>query len=138
VTMALVGALLSLVFGWSASWGPAALLVLAILYGFATIADSGVLTAAMTESVAPRHLGSMLALRSILGFGAGAVSPLVFGLILDLTNPGKDTPENWGWAFALLGAGGLLATFFALLLPKDRGYDRVRADVTPSTGRPTL
>lgn len=119
VTMALAGALLSLVFGWSAAWGPPALLLFAAAYGFATIGDSGVLTTAMTESVAPRHLGSMLALRSILGFGAGAVSPLAFGLVLDLTNPGQDVPQRWGWAFALLGVGGLLATLFASLLPKD-------------------
>ncbi|WP_051469592.1 MFS transporter [Chelativorans sp. J32] len=118
VGMALAGAALSFVFGWGASWGPAVLLLLAALYGFATIADSGVLTAAMTESVAPRHLGSMLALRSILGFGAGAVAPLVFGLVLDLTNPGQGAPQNWGWAFAVLGVGGALATLFALLLPK--------------------
>ncbi|SLN47179.1 MFS transporter [Oceanibacterium hippocampi] len=128
VTMALAGAALSYVFGWSIGWGPAVVLVLAALYGFATIADSGVLSTAMTESVAPRHLGSMLALRSILGFGAGAVSPLVFGWILDLTNPGLDTPRNWGWAFAVLGIGGSLATLFAILLPRDRRRPRRAVD----------
>jgi MFS family permease len=135
VTTALAGALLSLVFGWSADWAPAAVLVLAALYGFFTIADSGVLSTAMTEAVAPRHLGSMLALRSILGFGAGALSPLVFGWVLDLTNQGQGAPETWGWAFAMLGVGGLLATLFALLLPKD---GRSQSDAERPTGRPIL
>ncbi|MGE0006019.1 MAG: MFS transporter [Parvibaculaceae bacterium] len=120
VSMAFAGALLSFVFGWSAGWGTAAVLVLAAFYGFATIADSGVLSTAMTESVPRRYLGSMLALRSILGFGAGAISPLLFGWILDLTNPDPGEPRNWGWAFAMLGLGGALATVFAVLLPQDR------------------
>lgn len=119
VTMALAGAV-SFTFDWSADWGATVLLVLAALYGFATIADSGVLSTAMTEAVATRHLGSMLALRSILGFGAGAFSPLAFGWVLDLTNPGLGEPTNWGWAFAALGIGGALTTLFALMLPGDR------------------
>lgn len=127
VAMALAGALLSFVFGWSSAWGPAAILFLAGLYGFATIADSGVLSTAMTESVPPHFLGSMLALRSILGFGAGAVSPLAFGWILDLTNPGLEEPTRWGWAFAALGLGGALATLFAILLPNDGRRAKAKA-----------
>lgn len=119
VWMAMAGAVLSFVFGWSGTWGTTVVLVLAALYGFATIADSGVLSTAMTESVPQRYLGSMLALRSILGFGAGAISPLAFGWILDLANPGEGDPRNWGWAFAMLGVGGALATLFAVLLPRD-------------------
>jgi MFS family permease len=61
----------------------------------------------------------MLALRSILGFGAGAISPLAFGWVLDLTNQGDSDPRNWGWAFAMLGAGGTLAALFAIMLPHD-------------------
>ena len=119
VSMATLGAMLSFVFGWSGSWGATAVLILAALYGFATIADSGVLSTAMTESVPQHYLGSMLALRSILGFGAGAISPLAFGRVLDLTNPGQGDPRNWGWAFAMLGLGGALAAVFAALLPRN-------------------
>lgn len=128
VAMALSGALLSFTFGWSADWGPTAVLVLAALYGFAAIADSGVLSTAMTEAVAPRHLGSMLALRSILGFGAGAISPLAFGWVLDATNRGLDVPTHWGWAFAVLGMGGAFATLFAWMLPSDRSVGAKHLD----------
>jgi len=44
-----------------------------------------------------------------LGFGAGAVSPLVFGLVLDWTNTGAigRLYVHWGWAFSSLGLMGL-------------------------------
>ena len=119
VVMAAAGACLSFLFGWSAALGPAGLLLVAMLYGFATIGDSGVLSTAMTEAVPPAQLGSMLALRSILGFGAGAISPLAMGWVLDLTNPPGAPPEQWGWAFALLGLGGLIAAICAGFLPAD-------------------
>jgi MFS family permease len=77
----------------------------------------------MTEAIRPQYLGTLLALRSILGFGAGAISPLVFGWILDVTNPPDDLPHNWGWAFMTLGAGGAIATICALMLP---GTERSR------------
>jgi len=51
-----------------------------------------------------------------LGFSAGAVSPLIFGFILDLTNPLKAQQtyySNWGWAFSILGVGGAIAVWAA-------------------------
>jgi MFS family permease len=53
--------------------------------------------------------------RSLFGFGAGGVAPIIFGVMLDLTNPVDSAPENWGWAFTVLGLGGLVATLCALL-----------------------
>ncbi|MGQ9368513.1 MFS transporter [Azospirillum sp. A39] len=114
--VALLGALLSATFGWAFHLPAAALLTLAFVYSFAVLGDSGVLSAAMTEAVAPQHLGTLFALRSLLGFGAGAVSPVVFGAVLDATGHGG----GWGWAFLVLGAGGAVATACALLLPAVR------------------
>lgn len=116
ISMAAAGALLSFSFGWTTGLAPAVVLVVAALYGFATLGDSGVLSTAMTQAVAPGHLGRMLALRSILGFGAGAISPIAVGWVLDLTNPTGLPPSNWGWAFSILGIGGLLAMLSAALL----------------------
>ena len=117
IAMAGSGAALSFLIGWSVGLGPGVLLALTALYGFATLGDSGVLSTAMTEAVPPRHLGTLLALRSILGFGAGAASPVVFGWGLDASNPADGLPRHWGWAFAVFGAGGAVATVCALLLP---------------------
>lgn len=88
-------------------------MALAAAASFAAYGDSGVLSTAMTEAVPPRHLGTVLALRSILGFGAGAVSPVVFGAVLDATG-------QWGWPFAALASGGLLAVAAAVALPGRR------------------
>ena len=78
------------------------------------------LSTAFTEAVRPAYLGSGLAPRSLLGFGAGAIAPLVFGRVLDLTNPpGAPPPTSWGWAFVTLGLGGAAATWCAWGLARD-------------------
>ena len=73
---------------------------------------------ALTEAVAPRHLGAAYALRSVLGFGAGAVSTWVFELVLDWgrADPAIPPVVTWGVAFAVMGLGGLLAPLVLLLL----------------------
>ena len=49
-------------------------------------------------------------LRSVLGFGAGAISPWVFGLVLEWGRAGGSLPDHavWGLAWSTLGLGGLL------------------------------
>lgn len=116
VSMAGAGALLSFLIGWTVPFPVAVIVAGVFLYGFAALGDSGVLSTAMADAVAPGQLGRMLALRSILGFGAGAVSPVIFGWVLDATNLPGAPPERWGWAFAMLGCGGLVATVSAFLL----------------------
>jgi MFS family permease len=77
-----------------------------------------VLSAALTEVVNPSYLGSAFGLRSMLGFGAGAVSPIVFGAILDWTNAGQQAYTSWGWAFISLGVPGLGAVWAARRLSR--------------------
>jgi MFS family permease len=89
------------------------LLAFAAVYGFTALGDSSVLSTAMSEAVPAAYLGRALAIRSILGIGIGAVAPAAFGIVLDRAAPG----EAWGWAFALMGLGGVIATACALLLP---------------------
>jgi MFS family permease len=113
LTIAVVGALCSFGFGWSGQLPALVLLGFAAVYGFAAIGDSSVLSTAMSEAVPASYLGRALAIRSILGIGIGAVAPLAFGAVLDLSAPGS----GWGWAFVLLGGGGMVATVCAALLP---------------------
>jgi MFS family permease len=115
LTMGCVGALCSFTIGWTVGQPMVFVLLLATLYGFSALGDSSVLSAAMTESVEAGRLGTALAVRSILGFGAGGLAPLAFGHVLD--HAGGSHP--WGWGFALLGIGGALAALCAALLPKD-------------------
>jgi MFS family permease len=114
--MAMTGTGCSFVFGWLLG-GPVWLLAgLALVYGFTALGDSAVLSTAFTEAVEPAYLGSALALRALLGFGAGAVAPLVFGIVLDATNAPGSLATVWGWAFAALGLGGVMATLCAYSL----------------------
>jgi hypothetical protein len=53
-----------------------------------------------------RIRGATMAVHSMLGFGAGFVAPLVFGVVLDLAG-GKTMPHAWGFAFATLGVGAI-------------------------------
>jgi MFS family permease len=107
------------VFGWLLGWPMALLFAVGAVWAFTALGDSPVLSTAFTEAVPPAYLGAGLALRSLLGFGAGAVAPLAFGAVLDATNPAGHTPTAWGWAFVTLGLGGLGATWAALGLARD-------------------
>ncbi|WP_452030321.1 MFS transporter [Azospirillum palustre] len=118
VAMGVLGAACSFTIGWMNGMPLALVLAVAALYGFSALGDSPVLSTAMTESVEPGSLGAALAVRSILGFGAGGAAPLAVGLVLD--RAGGAAGAGWGWGFALLGVGGGLATVCALLLPADR------------------
>lgn len=95
-------ALLSATIGWTAPLGLEVVLVLAVLYGLLVTADSSTLSTAVAESAHPEALGATLAVQSSLGFLVTAISPPLFGAILDLTG------GLWGWAFGSLGIAALL------------------------------
>jgi MFS family permease len=120
LALASSSAVCSFVFGWLIGWPIALLFVVGAVYAFTALGDSPVLSTAFTESVPPAYLGAGLALRSLLGFGAGAIAPLAFGAVLDATNPPGATPTTWGWAFVTLGLGGVGAAWCAFGLARDR------------------
>ena len=101
---------LSFSIGWLIALPVALLVALACLYNFAGIADSATHSTVLAESVPPHVLGVAYAVRSVIGFGAGVVSPVGFGWALDLAGGGKGSGDAfaWGIAWATLGAGGLL------------------------------
>jgi MFS family permease len=118
VAMAATATVCSFTFGWLIGWPLALVFAIGAVYAFTALGDSPVLSTAVTEAVDPSYLGSALALRSLLGFGAGAIAPLAFGAVLKATNPPGATPALWGWAFVTLGLGGLAATVCAWGLPR--------------------
>jgi MFS family permease len=120
--MLLVSTACSLLFGWLIAAPFWLLLLVGLVYGFSAVGDSPVLSVGLTEIVAPHVLGSALALRSLLGFGAGAIAQWAFGAVLDGTNTGRPY-EVWGWAYGLLGLGGaagLVATLWLRRRPESR------------------
>jgi len=120
IQVAASGACVSLLIGWLITWPITLLVFIGLVYYFSAIGDSPVLSTALTEAVEPSYLGSVLAIRALLGFGAGGLAPIIFGAMLDLTNPPDTTPETWGWAFMALGLGGLAATFCAIFYRESR------------------
>ncbi len=115
--VASAGAALSLAIGWMI-WLPVGFLVaLALVYAFLTIGDSPVLTTAITEVTEQGHLGFVLAVRSLAGFGAGALAPLAAGIVYDATVAGGWLPAaRWGVTFGVLGVGGVIAAACAARL----------------------
>ena len=109
-------------FGWLVAAPFWFLLLVGLVYGFSAVGDSPVLSVALTEAVAPQVLGSALALRSLLGFGAGAVAQWAFGKVLDAHEPGPAL-HGVGVGLLLLGAGGavgLVSTIWLRLRPESR------------------
>ena len=121
VALGAAGAAGSFGIGWLIHAPSIVLVPLAIAYAFVTLGDSPVLTTAISEAVRPGYLGAVLAWRGLAGFGAGAVAPLGFGLVLDLAAQSAAGPAlSWGMGFAALGLGGLTALLCALLLRHPR------------------
>jgi MFS family permease len=109
VSVAAAGAACALLMGWSTHWSPAWTVVLAAVGSFFILGDSSVLSAAMTDEVPAGSLGRVMGVRSVLGYGAGALAPAAVGATLDGTG-------TWVAAYAVLAAGGALACAAALCL----------------------
>ena len=110
LSMALASLVCSFSFGWMIGLPMAVLVAVAVFYNVTGVADSSIHSTALTELTDPRYLGAAYSLRSVLGFGAGAISPWVFGLALDWGRAADGLPDHvvWGLAWSTLGLGGLL------------------------------
>ena len=108
-------------FGWLIGSPILWVMIVGLAYGFAVIAESPVYSSGLSELVSPNFLGTALALRSLIGFGVGAVAPTAFGLVLDITHSGEIQRAlgylpNWGWAFSMLGLVALIGPWAMLRL----------------------
>jgi len=88
-----------------------ALAGLIMLHMCLVMGDSSALTAGVVTRANERIRGATMAVHSMLGFGAGFVAPLVFGVVLDLAG-GKASSHAWGLAFITLGAGAIVMAGF--------------------------
>ncbi|HZE36367.1 MAG TPA: MFS transporter [Candidatus Eisenbacteria bacterium] len=114
--MMLVSSACSFAFGWMLAAPLLLIVTVGSIYGFSALGDSSVYSTGITETVKPERLGSALAVRSLLGFGAGAIAPFVFGGVLDLYGGRNASVAGWGWAFSALGVGGVLGLLSMLWL----------------------
>lgn len=124
IVVMLGSSVLSLIIGWTRGFPIALVIVLSLVYGFMVTGESSVLSTGVTELARPGGLGRTMALQSLLGWGAASLSPIAFGYVLDLTNPADALTRfgfvpNWGWAFAILGLGGLMGPLIIWRLKKE-------------------
>ncbi|MEJ1168214.1 MFS transporter [Variovorax sp. CCNWLW235] len=101
---------MSFSFGWMWTWPLWLLAAMAAIYNLLAIADSSVYSTALADVVAPHRLGVAYSVRSVMGFGAGALSPWVFGLALDWGQSQFGFGSTYGWvaAWSSVGLGALL------------------------------
>jgi MFS family permease len=116
--MSLASLVCSFTFGWLIAAPAWIVIAVAIAYNLTAIGDSSIYSTALTELVPGHCLGAAWALRSVLGFGVGAISPWVFGLVLDLGQGagGMHADAAWGWAWTALGLGAMLGPIATLRL----------------------
>jgi len=95
--------------GWLIGLPIALLVAFACFYNFAAIADSSTHSTVLAEGVPPHYIGVAYAVRSLVGFGAGVVSPVVFGWAFDLAGGARTSADAfaWGIAWSTLGLGAL-------------------------------
>ncbi|WP_282605052.1 MFS transporter [Pelagibius sp. Alg239-R121] len=113
----LSSAALAFTIGFTAALPFAVVAVLSGLYGMTITGESASLTTGVVQHAESSRKGATMALQSLLGFGAGAVSPLAFGVVLDLAG-GQGEILAWGLAFGLLGLGALLGPLVLLRLTR--------------------
>jgi len=107
LSSAALGAVLGFLGGLPYGW----VVGLMLLYNVLIQIDSAALTTGAVMAAEPERRGATIAIHSLLGFGAGFVGPLAFGMVLDLAGGGTSS-QAWGLAFvsmAVVGALGPLA-----------------------------
>jgi MFS family permease len=96
------------VFGWMVAAPLWLLVAVGMLYNLSGIGDSATFSTALTEVVPARILGTAYGIRSVMGFGAGIVSPWVFGAVVDAARgQGLSEMAVWGIAWSVLALGAV-------------------------------
>lgn len=121
----------SLVFGWLLAAPLWCLVLVALLFNFLAVGDSAIYSAALTELVPMRQQAAAYALRSVLGFGMGALSPWLIGVLLDVLARPDGTASDGGWqlAWSVLALVALLGPLMSWRLQQLSGAAQQRGTV---------
>jgi predicted MFS family arabinose efflux permease len=112
-------AALSCVVGFVAGSPWMGLLAFLAVHMFFVTMDAGAITGGVVPAAEPAHRGATISLHSLTGFGMGCISPMVFGVVLDLAG-GRGEPMAWGLAFVSLGLVAALGIIPARQLAQRR------------------
>jgi len=83
--------------------GPIAVTAMAVVWGFAIVADSAQFSASVSELSDPEYVGTQLTTQTAIGFLITMASIQLIPVVVDLV--------GWRWAFAALAPGPALGTW---------------------------
>lgn len=100
-------------FVFSASW--IFVIIILVVWGASVIADSGVFSTSLSESVDPRYVGTALTTQTTLGFLTTVVSIQLIPLVA--------TAVGWEWAFLVLLPGPIVGVI-AMIFQRSEGLKK--------------
>lgn len=92
----------ALVIGVTMPFGPWVVTAIALVWGFAIVADSAQFSTSVSELAEPEYMGTMLTMQTALGFLLTMVTIRLLPPVVDLV--------GWRWAFAPLAIGPALGS----------------------------
>ena len=104
----IASAICCLAIGFLFGHAPAALMIVAAVWGATVVADSAQFSACVTELSDPRYIGTALTLQTCVGFLITTASISIM--------PRIEHAIGWQWAFAILAPGPILGTIAMLRL----------------------
>lgn len=110
MVMAISG-LLGLSIGFMVEFSYPVIVCLCMIYTIFFQGDSAAIHAGVITAADPDRQGSTMALQSLGGFAAASLSPIIAGVVLDMTGGGSTT-LSWGFTFFVMG----IAAFLGLLM----------------------
>ena len=113
-TVMFISMAISLVIGFTSSFGYGIAAIVCLIYNAVIYADSSSLTAGTVGSADPNRRGATLAVHAMLGYGGGFIGPLVLGVLLDTL--GGETIVNWGLAFGHIAIIMVIGPIFLRIL----------------------
>ncbi len=99
----LVSGSCALLIGPASGLGAAVVLAIALVWGFAVVADSAQFSACIVTLSPPDYVGTMLTVQTCMGF---LLTALTIGIL-----PGAVAWLGWDWAFAVLAPGPFLGAW---------------------------
>jgi MFS family permease len=89
---------------------PALITVVAVIWGFAVVADSAQFSTSVSELADPEYMGTQLTTQTSMGFLLTLVSIQLVPIVTDLV--------GWRWSFAFLAIGPVIGTWGMWLLKR--------------------
>ncbi len=106
LTIMLISAVTSVIFGGTASTSWTVILIAAVISSAFVSADSAALTSGIVAVSPPESRGTAMAIYSMAGFAAASAGAFAVGVLLDLL--GGQSTTSWMIAFGVMGASNLV------------------------------